>query len=296
MNSIFEDLENVIWEDAGGRGIISFAQRGELKKAATSLLTANHVIIVTGFYIEKTQSGETDGPLGAIFLARALEQLGIKVSLLTSSFNSEILHYGVEEIALSCNIVVVDKGEESIIFPELLTDSELTHIIAVEQMGSAIDGKYYNMIGTDLSYSTARFDSLFLLASEKGIITIGIGDGGNEIGMGKLFSSIYNKVEYGWISCITPVDYLIVAGISNWGAYGLIAGLCCLTRRPLLHNPEQEKGVLEAVVRAGAVDGRTLESSMSVDALPISKHIEVLNKLGGIANRPFGQVYNQYQK
>jgi hypothetical protein len=285
MGSVFKEIEDLIWEDAGHRGLTAYAQCGELKDASFSLLKANSVVIVTGFYIEKSRTGETDGPLGAIFLARALEKLGVTVTLLTSPFNSAILIAAAQKMGLSRDVVVIEKGDEAAVFPKILTDTALTHIIAIEQMGSAMDGKYYNMHGKDISHSTAHFDSLFLLAREKGIVTIGIGDGGNELGMGKMYMTLYEKDEYSPISCVTPSDYLIVAGISNWGAYGLVAGLSYLTGQLLLHNAKQEKALLETVIRAGAVDGRTLESSLSVDALPVSKHMEVVKNLRDIYDR-----------
>ena len=279
VDVFFSRIEDVIWEDPGERGFISFAQRGELKKAAASLLTANHVVIVTGFYIIKAGTGETDGPPGAVFLARALENLGIKVTLLTNEFNQAILNRAIAELNLNCQMTVVKKGEEGTIFPQLLEDARLSHIVAIEQMGSAMDGKYYSMRGEDLSYYTACFDSLFHLARQKGITSIGIGDGGNEIGMGKLFPVISISRDLSWKSCVTPTDYLIIAGVSNWGAYGLIAGLCLFTRCTLLQSPEQEERLLNAIIGAGAVDGRTFESTPSVDAIPVAEQKQILAKL-----------------
>ncbi|MFC5650350.1 DUF4392 domain-containing protein [Paenibacillus solisilvae] len=279
MESVFEQIENLIWDDAGGRGLTTFALGGQLKGASISLLKARHVLIVSGFYIEKSGSGETDGPLGTVFLARALEKLGAVVTLLTSPFNCAILARASQEAGLSGKVTAIGKGEESNIFPKLLADADLTHLIAVEQMGAAVDGNYYSMLGSDLTHSTARFDSLFLLARDRGIVTIGIGDGGNELGMGKLYSTLCGDDVYNRICCITPADYLIVAGISNWGAYGLVAALSCIARIQLLHEAEQEKTMLEAIIQAGAVDGRTLTASMSVDGLPISKQMQVVNEL-----------------
>jgi hypothetical protein len=279
VDILFSHIEDVIWEDPGERGFITFALRGELEQAAVSLLTANHVLIVTGFYIEKRQTGETDGPPGAVFLASALKKLGIKVTLLTNVFNAEILNCAMEELNLNCPIIVVQKGNERTVFPQLLKDEKLTHVVAIEQMGSAMDGKYYSMRGEDLSYHTACFDSLFHMAREKGVTTIGVGDGGNEIGMGKLFPIISTKEDISWKSCVTSTEFLIIAGVSNWGAYGLIAGLSLYTGCSLLHTPEQEEKVLHAVISAGAVDGRTFESSLSVDAIPITEQKLILAKL-----------------
>ena len=51
--------------------------------------------------------------------------------------------------------------------------------------------------------------------------TIGIGDGGNEVGMGKIYdrvtsSAIPNAKE---IACVVPSDHIIVASVSNWGIH-----------------------------------------------------------------------------
>jgi hypothetical protein len=57
-----------------------------------------------------------------------------------------------------------------------------------------------------------------------------VGDGGNEVGMGKVFqkifdSSIPNKQE---IACIVPTNHLVIASVSNWGGYALAAAAAIL--------------------------------------------------------------------
>src|SRR5438876_433702 len=69
--------------------------------------------------------------------------------------------------------------------------------------------------------------------------TIAIGDGGNEIGMGALSRPLIARhVAHGeTIACVTPARHLIVAGVSNWGAYALLGALAVLRedwRRELL--------------------------------------------------------------
>jgi hypothetical protein len=52
------------------------------------------------------------------------------------------------------------------------------------------------------------------------VTTIGIGDGGNEIGMGKIPWEVIrrNIPGGGRIACRVPTSFLLVCGISNWGA------------------------------------------------------------------------------
>jgi hypothetical protein len=52
----------------------------------------------------------------------------------------------------------------------------------------------------------------------------GIGDGGNEAGMGKVLAAVRAHVPRGaLIACATPADALVAVGVSNWGAWAVIA-------------------------------------------------------------------------
>src|SRR5438874_13592234 len=93
----FDRIRDLIQEDVGNRGLradpaanLITAYPGDLGAACRSIVeTPGAVIgIVTGFYIPhaKPPCGETDGPLGALFLARALTPLGAKVVLATDAF------------------------------------------------------------------------------------------------------------------------------------------------------------------------------------------------------------------
>src|SRR5262249_26205423 len=58
-------------------------------------------------------------------------------------------------------------------------------------------------------------------------VTLGVGDGGNEIGMGKVpWPVVRANIPRGALTaCRVATDYLIVAGVSNWGAYALASGV-----------------------------------------------------------------------
>src|SRR5207237_6442479 len=101
------------------------------------------------------------------------------------------------------------------------------HAVAIERCCLSPDGRPRNMRGVDVSPWTAPLDDLFTAAPWA---RIGVGDGGNEIGMGKLPTGLIARtVPNGErIACITPCDHLVVAGVSNWGAYGLMAALAGL--------------------------------------------------------------------
>ena len=115
--------------------------------------------------------------------------------------------------------------------------------------------------------------------------TIGIGDGGNEIGMGKIpWETIRRNVPIGGkIACRVPTDQLIVAGVSNGARFALAAGIALCMGQSLpaeLFDPNQERGLLELMVQDGAlIDAGTLQPTAMVDGLAFDQYIEPLVKI-----------------
>ena len=84
---------------------------------------------------------------------------------------------------------------------------------------------------------------LFLAKKHPEIVTIGIGDGGNEIGMGKVFERVAANVQYGSeIACTIASDYLISAGVSNWGGYALAKAIFMCVSCPV-HERYRRRGI-----------------------------------------------------
>jgi hypothetical protein len=144
------------------------------------------------------------------------------------------------------------------------------------------------MKGRDI---TASMTPAHLLFEEAGrlapaVTTIGIGDGGNEIGMGKIPWDVIrrNIPSGGLVACRVPTDFLIVCGVSNWGAYGLATGVRLLRGAdpdPQLYDPGREEELLRLMVERGAlVDGVTGQATVSVDGLSFERYIEPLCRLG----------------
>ena len=74
----------------------------------------------------------------------------------------------------------------------------------------------------DLSPLTSPLDKISTKAMSMKIRTTGIGDGGNEIGMGKVFDLVKKYIKNGEKIATTAImDNLIVASVSNWGGYAL---------------------------------------------------------------------------
>lgn len=268
--------------DPGGRGLASSDAESHLFSAANNLLTAERVILVTGFCIRAAMIGETDGPSGTLAVAHALRQLGKKVVLVTDKFSDGLLEAGAKVLGAPYPITVLSPVQEESdrAIDELLASFAPTQVVAIERPGSAIDGHRYSMRGEILDELVPSADRLLAPAGERSYATIAVGDGGNELGMGHLRDSLMDRINLGeLIFCDTEADHVIPAGISNWGAYALAASLAVLSGEKVLITPEDELAVLEAQVAVGAVDGCTRKNEVSVDGVPIADYLQTVSDI-----------------
>ena len=150
-------------------------------------------------------------------------------------------------------------------------------LISIERCGHNLQNDYANMRGISISDQTAPIDKMFELAAASSILTIGIGDGGNEIGMGNLKDIISEKLDL--VPCTVPVDDLIIATTSNWGAYALVAYLALLSQYDLFPTYEKIADCLSRMVSLGCVDGVTKKPETSVDGFPPTIEKEIVEAL-----------------
>jgi hypothetical protein len=133
---------------------------------------------------------------------------------------------------------------------------------------------------------------------------VGYGDGGNEIGFGKLFEAARAIVRHGEvcqcdcqdgiITC-TATDVLWPVNVSNFGAYATAAGLAILTENPdLAITAETHLKALDAAVAAGARDGGTGQAIPGEDGIPAptaAAYVQIISTLVDHAlhevHRPF---------
>ena len=111
-----------------------------------------------------------------------------------------------------------------------------------------------------------------MFAGKNGIMTIGIGDGGNELGMGNVSANIDKYITPDRpFACITKADLCICAGVSNWAGYGIAAMLSRLSGKNLMPEPLVVEKLIETIVQSGSVDGVTGKNEPTVDGLEASR-------------------------
>lgn len=281
-------IDQLLALDPGGRGIAAFFVRGGASAAARALRRSRRVLLTTGFMVGPGLP-ETDGPPGTACLGRALRTLGAEVTYVTDAaalppLQASLKVLGEPVAVLTFHVPHPARGAPAAgaaraAARRLLTEHRPTHLIAIERPGRARDGHYRSARGRSLTEWNGRLDELFLAAPAR-TVTVGIGDGGNEIGMGAVHARVARAGGvFRSIASVVPVKHLVVAGVSNWGAYGVVAELGRLAGRPLLHTAEEEEAMVRACVDAGAVDGLTFRAEPTVDGLPLPAHIGMLELL-----------------
>jgi hypothetical protein len=215
-------------------------------------------------------------------LGRALRRLGAHVTHVTDPANAPLVEAVLKTLDEPAGVAVYPAAAGGA--ARLLADEKPTHLVAIERPGRNRAGNYLNMRGDSVAAWNAPLDELFMRPSSQGKtmrpITVGIGDGGNEIGMGNVRSRLARlDALRARIACVVPVDHLVVAGVSNWGSYGIVAALGRLAGLDLLHTPEIERRLIGACVSAGACDGVTRRREPTVDSLGADIHAGVVDLL-----------------
>ncbi len=290
---------------------------GELQSAAAHL--AQHgkcVAIVTGFFIPGAQvpSAETDGPPGALLLAAALEQLGQTCYVITDEPCTSAVRAAGRAYGFDVERILTAPHESGTWVREFYSHGpgrDLTHLISIERVGPshtiaslaaqsrpfptpiekftnevplAEQDRCHNMRGLTIDDFTADLHRLFeaLPQYRPSAVSIGIGDGGNEIGMGKIpWEELARRLPGATaplIPCRISADWNILAGTSNWGGFALASATLLQAGHTEILAPwdsELQRKVLEIMVAEGpAVDGVTQLPQATVDGLPLLTYLQ----------------------
>ncbi len=259
-------------------------------------------------------NAETDGPPGTMLLAAVLLDLGHRVQVITDVNCCKVVRSAAEATRLNPEIVLECPLESSSWRQSFLQSEhgrQMSHLITIERVGpghttksvrqqdSAADAESFqslvpqteqnrcrNMRGEAIDHFTGDlhelFDDVAGSPAHDDVQTIGIGDGGNENGMGRIrWSELCVRLsgpQSATVPCRIATDRTIVAGTSNWGAMALAAAVCVLHDRVDLinrHTIAAHQKVVQTIVDvAGAVDGVTRRKEATVDGLPFLTYVQ----------------------
>jgi len=262
-------IENMLVERnlRGMKSLQGELSSGYCRRAAAMLKDIKGVVFIgTGFPVVDTF--ETDGPVGALILYRALTILGATPMLVCGSPMADAFKADYTIIEISVGDIEQGLAEAH----QALAQFQPQAIISIERPGLAENGRYHNMRGEDISDRAACFDYFMQQAN---CPTLAIGDGGNEIGMGNVKHFL---AQLDIVPSVTECDELIIADVSNWGVYGILAFLSLWSKHDLLSEtcPEQ---ILQYISKRGSVDGVTRKNELTEDSLPASEGIALIARI-----------------
>jgi hypothetical protein len=322
-------LDQLVNIDMGERGVEHLfeaaraLQRGSLVGAAADALMAvpegGTVILTTGSVSRAwitTELGENDGPSGAAAIARALVMarnatcVMLCEETLLDAIRNTCQAAGLFPVTLEqAAIARQDKSLATIVMlpyaindesgkaqaTQMLDELKPDLLFSTERVGRNEFGVYHSMKGIDYGMGRARVDLLFDAALERGIPVIAVGDGGNEIGMGKVADHVKDHVPFGdacqcgcggGIGAVTSCDVLVTAACSNWGCTAIAAAMAARAGdAKMLHTPQREAFLLQTMSVNGLINSTHGVVDDSVDGFPRDSHLAVAELCRSIVSR-----------
>ena len=267
--ALSQQIETMMVEQnpRGMQHLYAMQSTGTYLRAAQALHKANGpVLIGTGFAVNNTF--ETDGPVGAIALYSVLDKLGKQPILVTGN-----PLYSALKNDFNCFELPINSIENARTFSiKALDQLKPDCLLSIERPGLNEHQRYYNMRGIDISEHCGCFD---FFITEATCPTIAIGDGGNEIGMGNLAKHMHGL---NITPSVTPCDELLLADVSNWAAYGLIAFLSRWHNTDFLADIEP-LNILQYLSERGSVDGVTHKNELTEDGLHAMHGQQLITRL-----------------
>ncbi|HEX6979721.1 MAG TPA: glutamate cyclase domain-containing protein [Alphaproteobacteria bacterium] len=326
LNQIGENVDRLVSIDVLSYGVIGplyegarrLQQQGPLCLRAAELLCERvtpgaTVVMLTGLILPGHHPyGETDGPLGAAVLARAIalglsarvviavepELVGLMRALLRTAelqvVDSDLLRNenGRHRPVASVVVLSRDPTEARAQAAGWIDEYGAAALIAIEKAGANSSGVYHMVGGTDISAGTSKGQPAFEEARRRGVLLIGVGDRGNELGLGPIaevtrallpFGTDCGCPCHGGVADQTPSDLAVPAVVSNWGAYGIATCLAAIRENPLLlHSPDREHALLATAVREGGVDGMSGRAIPAADGIGADVNAAVVAMLAEI--------------
>lgn len=325
LQQIGENVDRLVTLDVLSYGVIGplyegarRLQDGPLCLRAAEILKArvqpgSSVLMLTGLILPGHHPyGETDGPLGTAVLARAIaiglsarvivavepELVGLMRALLRVAelqvIDAKAMETENGRHRPSASVVALsrDASEAARETGTWIETYGVRALVAIEKPGANARGVYHMVGGTDISATVGKGQAAFDEAGRRAIARIGVGDRGNELGLGPIAEVARGLLPFG-MDCGCPChggvadqthsDLAVPAVVSNWGAYGIATCLAALEENPsLLHSPTLERQLLDTAVREGGVDGMSGRVIAAADGVGAEVNASVVALLGEI--------------
>lgn len=303
------------------------------QKLVTVTKPGDTVFFLTGLLVRSAFTpdiAESDGPIGVAVMIYTLQRaLGITPVIVADASMVQplttVMRYvgysriPMDKIQQACApskrptrafgiITMSEKQQEAVIqSKELLETYQPSAIISCERGGPNEFGITHNSQGKDISAGHCRSDLLFkeAYACKGKAITLGIGDGGNEVGMGNIHDDLYQWLPHGDVcecGCgggiipETKCDILITSTVSNWGASALAAAVVLVTEKiDALADAKVHERAIRGTAEAGFIDSPTGEIVTRIDGMDMAVHLAVAEEMAQIVRASLSNA-NTWEK
>jgi hypothetical protein len=275
------------------------------------LAPGDTVLVITGAgYAPTMPKGESDGPPGAASLAKAMYKgLGVvpvyvceecHVDPIVASSHAaglmvkDFRHARDRHLGAALTTAPTSQAGVAEWVARTFDEMKPKALISAERLGPGKDGIIHNATGQPLQGSdrTVEHDAVDVApivteANRRAILTIGIGDHGNELGFGSIRDAVVATMPKGDRLCTTiGTEIVLPAMMSNWGCYGIEAALAFLLRRPdLIHSPAQEERIMRACLDAGGLEAMYCTTEFCVDGLDGETSMACMQFLSNIVRK-----------
>lgn len=307
-----EPVAGIVLRHSGRRGVADLLYMETLRlyngepyayaarETARLLRECRAAAIVTGFRIPPHGPYETDGLMGSAALAYMLrDTFSMEPVIVVEKGFEALVSEALRALGVEALITSVEPGDRlgALEAARLVAGRGACIVFYVEKPGPNPVGEMHSMRGVNVTRLHMDISVFHDALASKGVVSMGFGDGGNEAGMGAIWSYARRIIPYGslcrcpcrsGIASILASDYLLVATTSDWAVYGYLAALSMyaprirrVLRRILDIGVEK---ILTVLVEHGAVDGVLGEPSLSIDGLPARETEEVIRDLLAVAD------------
>jgi hypothetical protein len=267
-------------------------------------------LFLTGFVVPPWGVGETDGLIGTVVLARALERaFATAIVVVCEQAILPPLEAGFREAGLLVyrDLEAARNGRCVCLLPfdARRADAEAVRLadeiapdacVAVERPGRNEAGEYHYALGRNVTEWIAPIDLLYETLAARGVLTVAYGDFGNELGMGAIAAAVAAETPAGadcgcgcggGIACPIPADVTVACSVSDWGAYATAAALAYLVRdRSVFVDPADYRAVLRATVRGGCIDGASHYAIPAIDGIGEETNVALVALLRDACDYP----------
>ncbi|MHA1917476.1 MAG: glutamate cyclase domain-containing protein [Candidatus Ranarchaeia archaeon] len=225
-----------------------------------------NVLLLTGFPIRGVL--ENDGPIGTVVLIKLFQKMGVKCHVATiekteNKLSNLYARSGLSDVPVYGVPINKEQGHRYI--SNLIEKKSPSILLSIEVPGGNRKGLYHNMHGENISSEVPDFDRFLIEAKKRKILCISIGDGGNELGLGKIREYVKKSVPYGatckcscnsGIASFIESDAIILSSVSNWASYALAGFISFIKKIPFSHSPLLERDLISISTKLGFVDSQ----------------------------------------